>query len=377
MANRKRRRGKVLYGFFLCMWGLLLLAGAVYALGQVWEYAEEYELSRPSHTMDEYVARLSENLWAEGIAETIQAMPHEVQSDEEVAEHVRELLAHGVSYVRKGGSESRVNYSLRCNGNEFGTVTLTEDREYTGRIDTSRKPWSLLPWKIRPWKVESETFDFNGLYSSIEIEVPRSYTVLLNGIKLDSSYIVEEGIPFDVLDSYYALFGDLPTKVRYRFDNLIGSITPEILDEDGAEFVIDPNRDDSQFIKPVTEEKLERLAEFTAGFVVNYLKYTSGVIDPQYGYQKLSFYLVPGSDLDSRMKDAMDGLSWAHTASITVNSSQLNGALDLGDNYYMLDMTSSATTFAIGKGEVENISNMRVIVRERNDDVRALMLELY
>ena len=67
MASEKRRRGKVIYAFALCMWGLLLLAAAVYALGRVWEYAEEYELSRPSHTMDQYIADLSENLWAEGI----------------------------------------------------------------------------------------------------------------------------------------------------------------------------------------------------------------------------------------------------------------------------------------------------------------------
>ena len=381
MSNQKRRRGKVIYTFALCVWGLLLSAAAVYALGKVWEYAEEYELSRPAHTMDEYVAQLSENFWGEGIEETIQAMPHEVQSDEDVAIHVREMLADGVSYVRKGGSGAVINYSLRCNGNEFGTVTLMEDLDYVGKIDTSKRPWNLLPWRIRPWKVTRESFDFDGLYSPVEVVVPEEYTVLLNGVKLGKQYIVEEGIHYDVLEKYYDLFDDLPTKVRYRFENAIGRIEPEILDEDGEPFVIVPTRDDSQFIKSVTEEKMERLAEFTAGFVVNYLKYTSGVVDPQYGYQKLSFYLVINADLDKRMKDAMDGLSWAHTASITVDSSQLNGALYLGesgrDQYYMLDITAKATTYTVGKGEVENTSNMRVLVRERNDDIRAISLELY
>ena len=381
MASEKRRRGKVIYAFALCMWGLLLLAAAVYALGRVWEYAEEYELSRPSHTMDQYIADLSENLWAEGIEETIQAMPHEVQSDEDVAIHVREMLSDGVSYVRRGGSGAVINYSLRCNGNEFGTVTLMEDLDYVGKIDTSARPWNLLPWRIRPWKVMRESFDFDGLYSPVEVVAPEEYTVLLNGVKLGKQYIVEEGIHYDVLEKYYDLFDALPTKVRYRFENAIGRIEPEILNEDGEPFVIDPTRDDSQFIRPVTEEKMERLSEFTAGFVVHYLKYTSGVIDPQYGYQRLSFYLVINADLDRRMKDAMDGLSWAHTSSITVDSTQLNGALDLGessgDHYYMLDITAKATTYATGKGEVETVSNMRVLVRERNDDIRAVTLELY
>ncbi len=378
MANQKRRRGKLIYTLFLCLWGLLLLAAVLYGLGRVWEYANEYELSRPSHTMDQYVSDLRENLWDGGIAETVKAMPHEVQSDDEVTDHVRQMLADGVSYVRKsGGDEHHAVYSLRCNGREFGVVTLVEDEEYTGKIDTSQFPWKLLKWSIRPWKLESESFDFNGLYCPVEAVVPRTYSVWLNDVKLDSRYIVEDNIHYDVLDDYYDLFDALPTKARYRFDNAIGKLEPVIRDEQGEVFHIDPSKDDSQFIKPCTDEMLERLSQFTAGFVVNYLKYTSGVIDPQYGYQKLSFYLLHGADLDNRMKNAMDGLSWAHTASITVDSSQLNGALDLGDNYYMLDITANSTTFAIGKGEVKNVSNMRVIVRERNDDVRAICLELY
>ena len=60
-----------------------------------------------------------------------------------------------------------------------------------------------------------------------------------------------------------------------------------------------------------------------------------------------------------------------------MDDARLNGALDLGDNFYILDITAAATTFANGKGSVENVSNMRVIVRERNDDIRAITLELY
>ena len=125
------------------------------------------------------------------------------------------------------------------------------------------------------------------------------------------------------------------------------------------------------------EEELARLAEFSAGFAVNYLKYISGVTDPTYGYQRLSAYLMPGSDLDNRMKDAMDGLSWAHTSSITVDSSQLNGALALGEGFYLCDISATATTFAMGHGEVETVNNMRVIVLDSNNDVRAIHLKLY
>ncbi len=362
-----KKRDRALYTMFLCCWAVLLIAAAVYGLRLAWQYAEEYEASRPNSAMDAYVAALSENLMDEGIAETIAAMPHEAQSNEEVAEHVRELLSSGISYVRKSSGDGSVHYSLRCNGNEFGTVTLTEDHSYDDRVR----------FGMLPWKVESESFNFNGLYSSVEVVVPRTFSVYLNDMLLGSEYIVEEKIPYDVLANYYDEFEDLPSKVRYRYDNAIGALYPSIFDENGVRFIVDPNRDDSQFITSCSEEDMSRLADFTAGFIVNYLRFTSGVIDPGYGYQQLAPYLLPGGDLDRRMQDAIDGLGWAHTSSVKVNSAELNGALALGDGYYLCDISSSATTYAIGHGEVESISNMHVIVLDRNNDIRAISLELY
>ncbi len=377
MAKNKRRRGRLVYVFSLGVWALLLIAAAAYGLDRVWEYAGEYEYSRPGRTMDEYVAALSRDLWDEGIADTVKAMPHEMQSDEEVAEHVREMLAEGISYIRRGGSgDGRAAYSLLCGGRVFGTVTLTEDPDYTGSIDTARFPWKLLPWSIRPWKVESESFDFSGLYSSVDIVVPRSYTVSLNGCRLSEDYIVERNIPYDVLMDYYLRYDGLPTKVRYRFENVIGRLEPEIFDENGSAFRIDPEQDDSQYFRTFSEEKLERLSDFSRAFIDRYLKYTSGVSDPLYGYQRLQPYMLRGSDLDGRMADAMDGLSWAHTSSIKILSTQLNGAVDLGEGFYILDITAVSSTYATGKGEQEHTSSMRVVVRERNDDIRAITLEL-
>lgn len=378
MAKKKRLLGGLLYTLFLVLWAVLLCYGAWYALSKVWVYAAEYEASRPNHTMDAYVSALSRDLWGKGIEDTVKAMPHPFQSDEEVAQHVREMLSGGISYVRRGGGgEGRAVYALRCQGREFGSVTLKEQPDYVSPIDTAEFPWTLLPWSIRPWQVESESFDFSGLYSSLEVVVPRTCSVYLNGVQLGPEQVTEINIPYDVLRSLYERYDGLPTKVRYHADNIIGSIEPEIRDGNGEVIQIDRTRDDSQFIRACTPEKLERLAQFTAGFVDRYLKFTSGAVDPTAGYQRLSPYLLKGSDLDGRMHDAIDGLTWAHTSSVTVDDARLNGALDLGENFYILDITAAATTYANGKGTVENVSNMRVIVRERNDDIRAITLELY
>ena len=366
---KKKKTGSRIYWICLLVYGIILAVLAVMGLRLVWDYAGEYEAAQAKNVMDAYVDELSRNLWDEGIAETVSAMPHEVQSDEEVAEHVKEMLKNGISYVRKGTADNgdAILYSLRCNGNEFGTVKIVEDQSYADKVK----------FNMLPWKVASEEFDFSGLYSSVEVVIPRTFSLWLNDIKLGSEFIVEENIRYDVLENYYDEFDNLPSKVRYRFDNVIGTLEPVIKDEAGEIFIVDETKDDSQYITGCTEEELAELSEYTAGFVVNYLKYTSGVLDPTYGYGLLKPYLMEGADLDNRMQAAMDGLSWAHTVSITVNSSVLNSAISLGDGFYMCDITTNATTFAYGNGEVVNESNMRVIVKRTDDGIKAISLELY
>lgn len=377
MTKQHARRGRLIYALCLYLWGLLLLCAAIWSLSRVWAFAEAYESSRPTGAMERYVEQLNGELLDSDIAATIAAMPHEVQSDEEVTQRVREMLAGGIRYSRRGGGNGRAVYALLCGGNQIGTVTLLEDQQAEPAFDMSRFPWTLLPWSMRPWVVESTEFDFSGLYSSVEVVIPQGWSVWLNGLRLGAQYIVEEDIPYDVLAEYYPRCESLPTKVRYRFDHVIGRLAPEIRDQSGVRCSIDRGKDDSQFIKPCSEEELARMGQFTAGFIDNYLKYNSGVVDPAYGYQKLAPYLLAGGDLDQRMRDAMDGLSWAHTTSITVESSVLNSALNLGGGCYLLDITAQASTYAIGKGQQNSTVNMRVLVIKKNDDVRAVTLDLY
>ncbi len=46
----------------------------------------------------------------------------------------------------------------------FGSVTLVEDTASGTKYEG-----------LYPWKLESESFDFTGLYSSVEVTIPKSY----------------------------------------------------------------------------------------------------------------------------------------------------------------------------------------------------------
>lgn len=368
MARRKKR-GSLIYGIFLTVY-ILLLAGAVlYGLSKFWEYAIEYENSRPDNVMDEYVEDLSVNLWDDSIAQTIADMPHEMQSDDDCAQIVQQMLKNDISYSRvSGGDELTQVYNLRCNGSVFGKITLKQDESKADEIK----------YGMLPWLVYKEEFDFTGLYSSIEITVPASYSVLLNGNTLGSEYIIESGIHMDVLDEYYSSYPNLPTKVTYRFDNIIGQLEPTVLDEDGNEFVIDPSRDDSQFIKGVDEEHLARFQDFAGRFIERYEKYISGIYNKevQYGYQRLLPYIKTGTDFDSRMKMMQDGLSWAHNSYLTVNSVAVNSAIGLGEDAYILDLSFS---FTVGtpRGDETYDENAKIIVTDIGGDTRVIAMDMY
>ena len=373
MARKKKKNsGRKTYFICLGIYVILLVVASCFGLNIVWQYADEYESSRVQNVVEEYVNHLSENLWDDSIAETIANMPHEVQTDEECAEYVKEMLSSGISYRRSSSSEGGtvVNYELICNGNVFGKIGLVEDESYADQVR-----FGMLPWKVL-----SEEFDFNALYTSVTVTVPQSYEVYLNDVKLGPEYIVEEGIKYDVLEEYYDQFEGLPTKVTYEFDNVIGTVDTKILDDNGDVFVIDETKDDSQFIKDCSQEELDKLSDFMASFLDRYFRFIAGVGDPMYSYEQLAQYMELGSELDERCKVNMDGLSWSHTTSVRVDSTTLNGAVFLGDGYYLVDVSASTTAVYPGKsdtGEVVNDQSMKILVKETADEIRAISLDKY
>ena len=132
MANNRRKlsSGRI-YAICLAIYTVILAIACCIALSFVWDFAEEYEVSRPNRAMDAYVAELSENLWGDGIADAISAMDHEVQSDAECAEVIKDMLSGEISYSRQAGSSAEndgVKYTLRCDGKTFGYVTWSRTR---------------------------------------------------------------------------------------------------------------------------------------------------------------------------------------------------------------------------------------------------------
>ena len=364
MMEKKKKSG---LGYFLAMliYVLVALAAIAFLMVWLWGFAKEYEASRPTSTMNVYVQGLNENLWSDQIAQTITEMPHEVQSDEDCAQVVREMLNQGISYARtaSGGSTDQINYSLICGDKIIGKVTLVEDSSQAGQVRHG----------MLPWIVYSEEFDFTGLYSTVEVTVPNSYTVTLNGVELGEEYIVGEPIHFSLLEDYYGSYDQLPVMVTYRYDHLFGQMEPVVYDSSGAEFQVDETRGEEQFLNNCSGEELERLTDFTERFAERYQFYMSAVgDDPATVYaDRLSGYILKGSDLEFRMKAAQDGLFYVHSNNMRVNQTILNSAVSFGGGVYLCDFSSDFTVWG-RNGEEDQENHMRMIVVDVQGDMSDL-----
>ena len=125
------------------------------------------------------------------------------------------------------------------------------------------------------------------------------------------------------------------------------------------------------------EDFYQRCVEFAVPFTKAYLTYISGVPDNMTHLQELKPYLMKGQDLEQRMNDALDGLSWAHTSSIHVDSVNVNSVLVLVDGYSVVDITAVADTYYYGKGELSDTSNIKLMVYDDGEKLWAESLELY
>ena len=372
MAKRiKNIHGAGVYATFLTIYILVLALISVFGLTRLWEYAKTLDPVGPESTMDAYIEQLKDNVWNEGMAQTVSAMPHEFQSDEECVQIVKDMLEGDWSYRRREGSTDAspsVEFDLICGKNLIGKATVVRDESQRGKVPDNQLPWI----------VQGNEFYVDGLYTSLKVTVPEKYTVRINNIPVDEKYIVERGIHYDVLEPYYSQYPDLPTKVTYEVHNLFGVQEAVVYDEDGNISVHDDSRNDMQYIKQPDPETWARLEAFAIAFSDQYKYFSAGTGDPTVAISRLNPYIIEGSDLEQRLWLAMDGYGWAHTLSYTFNGAVLNSAIDLGGGYYILDVTTETTVLYPNKGDngtLHEFDGLTIVALDFGDSIRAVTVE--
>ena len=381
MAKTKKRRsgaGTAVYVVILSLWILFLSAVCLYIISQLWAYASVYDETQVEPVINSYIDNLRKTKWTDGMAEAVDSMPHQVQTNEEVRMLVQELLSKDeINYSEKPGtvSSNSITYYLLSGDSKFGEVTLTEDTS-KNLVENIKLPMpvigalakmgvAILP-ELYPWRVSEENFDFSGLYTGVKVTVPVNYQVKINDTILGEEYIVERDIHFDNLEMYYYRYDNLPTKVTYQFENNLGEVNMVICDDKGKEVTIDPEKDDSQFMTEVDDATMERIQTHINGFSDAYLHLSASTGDPSGPYNELLNYIEPGSEMDKTLKQIFLIGEWSHNSYYQYKGSEVISAYSISGKCYVVDYYARATVDQPA-GPVDLERHLRSIVDDSGD----------
>ncbi len=354
--SKKSGAGTAFYVVILVLWIVFLAACGMYVLSQVWTYASVYDQTSVDPVIEAYFSKLETDSWSDGMDVIVQTMPHPTQTDAEVKELIQTKLREGkLSYAVKPGyaRSDSITYNIYCGNDIIGEVVAEHDTTRNLAEDVhlpdavvgvlARIGVAIQP-ELYTWKITQETFNFDdlGLYSSVRITVPENYRVEVNGVTLGEEYIIERGIEYDVLHYYYYEYDGLPTKVTYQLDNSMGDAEAVVYDEYGNVFQLDPNQNDSQFMKHLDDASKDSLRSFIDNFANMFLQMRSNTIEPMYAYQQLLPYIKPGTDLDERLKQSMID-TWSHNSYYQFNGSELLDAYEFRDQLVIVEFHAEAS----------------------------------
>ena len=359
--TKREKRGSLAYWIILAVYTLVLVVAVQYVWSLVNQYAVEYQASDSSAIVDEYMEELNETKWNDRMQTAAESLANDFQSPEECVELVKATLTDDIVKSKQAGSDSELNYKLGCGKTAIGSVRFVKDESKA----------SSVRFGNLPWKMDYDEFSFDYLKGGeVDITIPSTYKLTVNGHDVGEEYITETDLSYDVLKDYYQEFSGLPTKVTYHIEGLVGDIEPVVYDNSGNVFTIDPLGDDSQFIDPAPAEDLAELEAFADGFVDLYQTYF-GTSYVGVNYTPLMEYVKEGSELQSLMDQFQEGAEYVHTYNVVIDSKHFDGAYSLGGNFYVINETVESTAYAEYKTTNETVQ-MRIIVIKDDSGIQAV-----
>ena len=349
-ATTKRRRKKPSFGAWLLVYAVVLITIAAVGLELFYQYIETYEQTRPAVAAKAYVDGLTADYLLARDQAFFDSLDENIQSREEIRDFVQSVL-EDASYARSfGGQQEGTVYALESKDRIFGSFTISE----TGQVNMG----------LAEVAVSDDSFDFSPFCSeAAEAVVPEGYTVLCNGAALDDSHITESGIHYQLLEGFYGGGVELPTMVRFRPGRYLGEVKLEVLDP-GGNPVDAEDLDERVYTDNCTAEQKAEIKTFTEEYIRRYVQFLSSAQTiAVMGYYQVVELVVPGSDLQQRLEQAVQGLNYASSKSDEIQSITINAMMDLGGGNYVCDVTYLVET--LGQADyVTTTNNARLLLQE-------------
>ena len=362
MAKKKFRYGFLL---FTVLYALVILTAGYFALSYLWDFAAAYEMARPYHAIDAYMADLTPDYICDRSSDLIATVDHHIQSEDACKDVIRDAVSGGVTYAKKTTecTDDKMVYILRTGNQVIGRVELVPEGEAV--------------MGFTPWAVSTDRFDFSYLLTgTVATTVPESLPVYVNGALLDARYITESGIAFSRLEAFYDDY-TLPTIVSYAAGPCLGEISLSVTDPQGNPVTIDESTDLNTFLDNCTEDEVTALTDFAEEFVKRYVRFTNASgFDAETDYYYLLGTVLKDSPLAKRCKDALVAMVSAVSLRYSITSVQLNHCTNIGNDRYLCDITYVLDV----RNRLENpvqVFNIQVIVVKDSSRLMAETLRNY
>lgn len=348
----KRKNGifsrPFLIGLIIYIVLFFLIAGV--GLAVLWDFLGAYENSRPQTALDNYMEHLTvDHLF--GLSQNY--MPdfdQNLQNEAACREIIRNQLSDKFTYAKNvsKSTDGQWIYALRCGSKIVGEITLTHEEK-------SRYGFS-------DWKVSKETADFSWVKGEKQtITVPSEFSVSVNGILLDETYVTKDNVPYPEMKEFYKDY-HLPHLTTYEVGPLLGEVDFEVKDRTGAAVVLGDSADLSEFLNNCTDEERNSLEQFLDTYIKLFVTYGgSNKNNVAANFNKLAQYMVKNGELANRFRSALSNYEYAQNKGNTVASMTINRMVNIGEDRYLCDVTYLVDTN--GKnGVVRTTNNVKIIV---------------
>ena len=357
--KKKHKRKGLRFAIGMIVYAVLALTGVFFGLKWFWGFIEAYELSRPHIAIDAYMEQLTPEHIAQSCEDLIDYADPNLQSEQECRQILLDAVSGEITYARKASesTEDKQVYVLRSGKQVVGSFEITAGEEDK--------------YGFRPWRFSGETFDLSFLKKTetVKLTVPEGYPVFVNGVQLDDSYRIDQVTePFPELKDYYESY-DLPVFVLNTYEAgpfLNREYTIEAKDPEGNPFTYDETYDKYQLIHNCTEAEEQELSSFLDTFLDIYVIFAGCANDaPQYNYANVMKYVVPGSNLQSRMQQALEGMQFAQSRGDEVAEVEVHHFVRLEEGTYLCDVTYKVNTRGFD-GVVQTVTNTRLQIVRSN-----------
>ena len=358
---KKKRHG---FAIFMAIWCILLICAGGFALRYLADYLKEYEKSRPKYVVEAYTEDVISGNISDSSFTVLDKIDSRIQSRQEALSFIHNILSEAKFYKAVNESTDDMTVYRIKNGNSLiGKASMTK----TGETGHGFPLWSFT---------EAE-FYFNQYLTSRSVILPEAYSVSVNGTALDSSYITEKGIRYDMLLPFYDTYPEFPTLVKYEAGNILGDFDLTVRNRSGKMITEEEMNEKAFLAECFPCEKENEIREFTSDFTSKYSDYTTNVTGyTTANYSALKSIVVPDSILHNRIRLAFDAMNYVYAKKCSVVSEEINLICEPAEGVYLSDVSYSTETKG-QNGEGITDSNIRLIINDYKNDLRASDMSTY